>query len=69
MDHTDLIVCSFMENSIGPKVINIHFFFIIWYTEFLQCKSYSHLGRIMRFPTMWYVRPAKAQTSLRICAV
>ena len=23
----------------------------------------------MRFPTMWYVRPAKAQTSLRICAV
>ena len=23
----------------------------------------------MRFPTMWYVRPTKAQTSLRICAV
>ena len=23
----------------------------------------------MRFPTMWYVRPAKAQTSLCICAV
>ena len=23
----------------------------------------------MRFPTMWYVRPAMAQTSLRICAV
>ena len=23
----------------------------------------------MRFPTLWYVRPAKAQTSLRICAV
>ena len=23
----------------------------------------------MRFPTMWYVRPAKAQTSLRIRAV
>ena len=23
----------------------------------------------MRFPTMWYVWPAKAQTSLRICAV
>ena len=23
----------------------------------------------MRFPTMWYVRPAKAQTSLRTCAV
>ena len=23
----------------------------------------------MRFPTIWYVRPAKAQTSLRISAV
>ena len=27
------------------------------------------LSRDMRFPTMWYVRPAKAQTSLRIRAV
>ena len=26
------------------------------------------LSRGMRFPTMWYVRPAKAQTSLHICA-
>ena len=23
----------------------------------------------MRFPTMWYVRPAKAQISLRICHI
>ena len=29
----------------------------------------QYLSRDMRFPTMWYVRPAKAQTSLRICAV
>ena len=28
-----------------------------------------HMSRHMRFLTMWYVRPAKAQTSLRICAV
>ena len=27
------------------------------------------LGRDMRFPTMWYVRPAKAHTSLCILAV
>ena len=27
------------------------------------------LSRDVRFPTMWYVRPAKAQTSLRISAV
>ena len=25
-----------------------------------------YYSRSMRFPTMWYVRPAKAQTSLRI---
>ena len=30
---------------------------------------YFHLSRDMRFPTMWYMRPAKARTSLRICAV
>ena len=29
----------------------------------------GHLSRDMRFPTMWYVRPAKPQTSLRIRAV
>ena len=28
-----------------------------------------HFSRDMRFPTMWYVRPAKLQISLRICAV
>ena len=27
------------------------------------------LSHYMRFPTMWYVRPAKAQISLRICAI
>ena len=28
-----------------------------------------NMSRDMRFPTMWYVRPAQAQTSLRIRAV
>ena len=28
-----------------------------------------HMSRDMRFPAMWYVRPAKAQTSLRVRAV
>ena len=32
-------------------------------------KSIIHKSCHMRFPTMWYVRPAKAQTSLRIRAV
>ena len=29
----------------------------------------KHVSRYMRFPTMWYVRPAKPQISLRIRAV
>ena len=29
----------------------------------------NNMSRDMRFPTMWYVRPAKPQISLRICAV
>ena len=33
------------------------------------CEPVLHMSQCMRFPTMWYVRPAKAQTSLRICAV
>ena len=28
-----------------------------------------HLSRDIGFPTMWYVQPVKAQTSLRIRAV
>ena len=31
--------------------------------------SKLHMSRDMRFPTMWYVRPAKPQISLRIGAV
>ena len=29
----------------------------------------KNLSQCMRIPTMWYVRPAKPQISLRICAV
>ena len=31
--------------------------------------AWLQMSRDMRFPTMWYVRPAKAQTSLRIRTV
>ena len=34
-------------------------------THFLH----QYMGCKMRFPTMWYVRPAKAQTNLCVCAV
>ena len=32
-------------------------------------QKHAKLSRDMRFSTMWYVRPAKPQTSLRIRAV
>ena len=35
----------------------------------MQYMSIWEMSRDMSFPTMWYVRPAKAQTTLRICAV
>ena len=31
--------------------------------------AHEKMSRGMRFPTIWYVRPAKAQTSLRLGAV
>ena len=46
-----------IRDSIGPSII---------------LRSISHSGymsHVMRFPTMLNVRPAKAQTSLRIRAV
>ena len=34
-----------------------------------KVKDQNNMSRDMRFPTMWYVQPAKAQTSQRIRAV
>ena len=34
----------------------------------IVCLKIVHLSRDMRFSTKWYVRPTKAQTSLRIRA-
>ena len=41
-------------------------YFMIW-TAVLETFHWN-MSRGMRFPTMWYVRPSKAQTSLHICA-
>ena len=42
------------------------------YNDEIDCSrdwiSGFNLSHVMRFPTMWYVQPAKAQTSLRIGA-
>ena len=50
-------------------ICNILFIFGANQATHSLTRSIWHLSRDMRFPTMWYVRPAKAQTSLCICAV
>ena len=44
-------------------------FICLYKSSFGQINVWIKLSRGMRVPTMWYVRPAKAQTSLRIRAV
>ena len=34
-----------------------------------SCEVNYYMSQCMRYPTMWYVRPANPQISLRICAV
>ena len=41
---------------------------MLFMLSFSQYKS-THLSHDMRFPTMWYMLPARAQTSLRLGAV
>ena len=36
---------------------------------FCVCSLFCDMSQCMRFPTMWYVRPAEPQISLRIRAV
>ena len=50
-----------LENSTRPLV----------FTSASGCRASGNfdMSQCMRFPTIWYVRPAKPQTSLRIRAV
>ena len=52
-----------MCNSIIHSVVSLKC--PIWYTGLFTC---IYMSRNMWFPTMWYVRLAKVQTSLHICA-
>ena len=55
MDHPDLIMCHFMENSFG--------------TQRVKKGKINQMSQCMRFPTIWYGRPVTPQISLRISAV
>ena len=51
------------------KLCNIISIQVCEHVEDPDVISKIDLSRDMRFPTMWYVLPAKAKTSLRIRAV
>ena len=52
------------------NLIGVGFVESFWATILLlSMDSTVKLSRDMRFPTMWYVRPAKPQIRLRIRAV
>ena len=50
------------------KVIS-QLMFPIRHSTIIMFNFTKQMSQCMRFPTMWYVRPAKPQISLRICAV
>ena len=58
---TQLVTLVRKQNPVYPtsKVLHLHNKTALKQTELLQ------MSRGMRFPTLWYVRPAKPQISLR----
>ena len=51
------------------QLIKVVYKLILWNTFTVTINLGKKLSRNMKFPTMWYVWPAKAQTSLHIRAV
>ena len=62
-DYKGLALCA------GTRVIIGHAREKNMYQSGMFVCQKSNKSRYMRFPTMWYVRPAKPQMSLRISAV
>ena len=72
-----LPILYFKESNMYENLYNVTFFLDFLSLQTVQTQKnficlfivWQNLSRDMRFPTTWYVRPAKAQTSLRIRAV
>ena len=63
------VTVTWQKEQNFSKAINSLFLSAIIATLFPKLKRKPQMSRSMRFPTMGYVRPAKAQTSLRIRTV
>ena len=59
---TDITSSLLSDNT--PLVVSQRCF-----DAFVLGQCLSNMSRDRRFPTMWYVRPAKPKASLRTCAV
>ena len=57
-----------IANATGTKV-SLAAAFRLNITKAFLISYWFDMSQCMRFPTMWYVRPAKPQTSLRVRAV
>ena len=57
-----LTLCILMDFPMHIDTISMGL--LIVYLEGLQVEFYKELSQCMRFPTVWYVRPAKPQISL-----
>ena len=62
-----LNLCTYVQISKLSEHDICHLIEVISFVE--KNDMENNLSRDMRFPTMWYVLPAKAQTSLHIRAV
>ena len=61
--HTELVVSQGLFHGVRSDYVYRNHYYALrtWQTQ-------HHMSRYMRFPTIWYVRPAKPQISLRIRA-
>ena len=73
--YEDVTICCFLwtytcylDSLTIPRCFALYSLITSTYINRLTPSKY-HMGRDMRFPTMWYVRPAKAQTGMRMRTV
>ena len=60
------IIFQMKKNGYDRFQVSIH---LVWVPTLDLPIHQFDMGRDMKFPTMWYVRPTKAQTSPHICSV
>ena len=63
-----VMLSNYLQQTTSADDIFRYVFFLGAFRVKILLLNNQQMSSDMRFPTMWYVRPAKAQTSLRIRA-